>query len=76
MRGVHRFPPTPLRLPDGTEVRPWGEARHRPGDDAAGAWDDLSRRDFTLLATPDKREARLGGEAFAVFTGYRRGDGR
>lgn len=60
-------PARPVTLPDSSQIRPWGAARTLLPRDP-NAWDDVSRRDFTPLTTPEKEAA--GFEA--VFTGYRR----
>ena len=69
-----RWPVRTVTLRNGQQVLPWSGRRSilSPTPDA---WDQLSRRDFAILTTPDKREVRVDGRLVGYYTGYRESNG-
>jgi SAM-dependent methyltransferase len=68
------WPVRTVKLQDGRELHPWTH-RQTILPPTPDAWDQLSRRDFAILTTPDKREVRVNDNLVAYYTGYRESEG-
>ena len=67
----NKWPVKKLLLNNGFEIKPWNKPIEilKPNADS---WDQLSRRDLTLLTCPEKNAQKVNGNYVSYYTGYQK----